>query len=133
MKNKQNKSLRASAVQITLAAVAAISLTSSFTEGRSGETLGLKATTMPDQICVAYAYIPNSGSNNVSVIKGSTNTVVATVPVGQYPTGVAVTPQNTHVYVTNGLSNNVSVIETAINTVVATVGVGSTPTGVAVT
>lgn len=37
----------------------------------------------------AYAYITNSGDNTVSVIDISKNTVVATVPVGLEPTGVA--------------------------------------------
>ncbi len=39
-----------------------------------------------------FAYITNSGSNNVSVIDVSTNTVVDTVDVGEFPNGVAVTP-----------------------------------------
>ena len=39
-----------------------------------------------------FAYVTNSGSNNVSVIDTATNTVVATVPVGENPWGVAVTP-----------------------------------------
>ena len=32
-----------------------------------------------------FAYIPNGGSDNVSVIDTATNTVVATVPVGDLP------------------------------------------------
>jgi YVTN family beta-propeller protein len=54
------------------------------------------------------------------------------VPVGSFPTGVAVDPAGTRVYVTDGVSNTVSVIATATNTVVATVPVGSIPIGVAV-
>jgi len=38
------------------------------------------------------AYVTNAGSDNVSVIRTSDNTVVATVPVGLEPSGVAVTP-----------------------------------------
>ena len=34
----------------------------------------------------------NQFDNTVSVIEAATNTVVATVPVGQGPTGVAITP-----------------------------------------
>ena len=37
--------------------------------------------------------------NTVSVIDTATNTVTATVPVGSYPIGVAVTPDGTKVYV----------------------------------
>jgi DNA-binding beta-propeller fold protein YncE len=53
-------------------------------------------------------------------IDAASNTVVATVPVGQLPTGVAVTPDGTHAYVTNQVSDSVSVIGTATNMVVAT-------------
>ena len=79
-----------------------------------------------------YAYIPNADSNNVSVINTDTNTVVATVPVGAFPIGVAVNPSGTRVYVTNMHDNSISVINTATNTVVATVGVGYWPCGIAV-
>ena len=79
-----------------------------------------------------FAYISNFASDTVSVIDTATNTVVATVPVGTRPYGVAVNPAGTFVYVTNQDSNNVSVIDTATNTVVATVPVGREPHGVAV-
>ncbi|MDF3293222.1 Ig-like domain repeat protein [Streptomyces silvisoli] len=53
--------------------------------------------------------------------------------VGNFPTGVAITPDGLHAYVANEGSNNVSVIATATNTVTATVPVGTTPFGVAIT
>jgi len=77
-------------------------------------------------------YVANSGSNNVSVIDGASNTVVATVAVGSNPRGVAVNPTTNHIYVTDNFSSNVSVIDGASNTVVATVAVGMSPQGVAV-
>ena len=52
------------------------------------------------------------------MIDTATNTVVATVAVGNGPEGVAVTPDGTKVYVANASSANVSVIKTATNTVV---------------
>ncbi len=67
------------------------------------------------------------------MIDAASNTVVATVPVGSLPQGVAVTPDGTHAYVANEFSNTVSVIDTTSNTVVATVTVGNRPLGVAVT
>jgi len=79
-----------------------------------------------------FAYITNYGSNNVSVIDTSTNTVTANVTVGTEPYGVAVNPAGTRVYVSNYLSNNVSVINTSTNTVTANVTVGTKPIGVAV-
>jgi len=67
-----------------------------------------------------YAYIPNAGSNNVSVIRTSDNTVTATVPVGTTPIGVSVSPDGRKVYVANQSSNTISVISTTNNTVTAT-------------
>jgi len=80
-----------------------------------------------------FAYIPNCGSNNVSVIDTATNTVTTTVPVGSTPWGVAVAPDGTKVYVTNEGNNNVSVINITTNTVVAMVPVGTDPKGIAIT
>lgn len=80
------------------------------------------------------AYITRPGinevSNTVSVINTATNTVIATIPVGIAPFGVAVSPDGSKVYVTGEV---VSVIATAMNTVTATIPVGIAPTGVAVT
>src|SRR5438445_13565499 len=83
------------------------------------------------------AYITNLNDNTVSVIDTASNTVMATVPVGNFPNGVAVTPDGAHVYVGNqgdGLvPGTVSVIDTATNKLTATVMVGLFPFGVAVT
>ena len=73
------------------------------------------------------AYITNLTGNAVSVLYTATNTVVATVPVGTAPVGVAVNPAGTRVYVANLNSNTVSVLDTAINAVVATVPIGTAP------
>jgi YVTN family beta-propeller protein len=59
--------------------------------------------------------------------------VVATIPVGVNPVGVAITPNGTRAYVTNESSNTVLVIDTATNSVVATIPVGLAPFGVAIT
>lgn len=72
-----------------------------------------------------FAYVPNYTNDNVSVINLTTNAVVATIPVGFGPFGVAVTPDGTQAYVTNQFSASVSVIDAATNTVIATVGVGT--------
>jgi YVTN family beta-propeller protein len=73
------------------------------------------------------------GSNTVSVINTATNTVFATIPVGNVPQFLAVSPDGTRVYVPNEGSNAVSVINAATNTVVATIPVGSQPVSAAVT
>ena len=79
-----------------------------------------------------HAYVTNYFSKSVSVIATATNTVVATVTVGNNPQGVAVTPDGKHAYVANQGSDNVSVIDTASNTVVATVPVVFGPVGAAI-
>jgi YVTN family beta-propeller protein len=91
-----------------------------------------------------FVYVTNSGwflaSNSVSVIDAAqinnlagTSPVVATIPVGQFPIGVAFTPNGAFAYVANQNSNSVSVINTTTRTAVATVSVGVNPWGVAIT
>jgi YVTN family beta-propeller protein len=69
----------------------------------------------------------------VSVIDTATDKVIATIPVGYSPTGVAVTPDGARVYVPNAFSGTVSVIATGTNTVIDTVPVQAIPHFVAVT
>ena len=74
-------------------------------------------------------YVPDgNGGTTVSVIATATNTVIATIPVGNNPFGVAVTSDSSRAYVAiNGL-NIVSVIDTATNTVVGSpIAVGDSP------
>lgn len=78
-------------------------------------------------LAAPLAYITNQLSNDVSVLDTATNTVVATIPVGSAPRGVAVHPAGTFVYVANNGSGTVSVLDTATNTVIATVTVGDAP------
>jgi YVTN family beta-propeller protein len=80
-----------------------------------------------------FGYVANLDDNTVSVIDTARNAVVATIPVGGFPDGVAATPDGTRAYVTNGFDNNVSVIDTASNTVVATIPVGAAPDAIAIT
>src|SRR5438045_6816512 len=58
--------------------------------------------------------------------------VVATIPVGNNPEGVAVNPLTNRAYVTNISDNDVSVIDGVGNAVIATVNVGNGPFDVAV-
>jgi len=76
--------------------------------------------------------VTNIISNTVSVINAATNTVAATVDVGDYPSGIAMHPDGTYVYVTNIISNTVTIINVATNTVVSTVDVGMYPAGIEV-
>src|SRR5260370_41525163 len=73
------------------------------------------------------AYITNQVSNTVSVIDTAIDMVIATIPVGLAPVGVAVSPDGTKVYITSGTVNTVSVIDAATNTVSATIPVPPPP------
>jgi YVTN family beta-propeller protein len=84
-------------------------------------------TTVPD------VYITNLRSNTVSVINPSTNTVVATVPVGRDPAETVLTPNGTTAYVLNTGAGTVSVVNTSTNSVKATLRVGLLPGHAAVT
>ena len=84
----------------------------------------------------SVAYVVNSGSNNVSVIDTGSNTVTATIPVGNTPIGVVFSPDGTRAYVTNfadSPSGTVSVIDTGANAVIATIAVGGSPVFPAIT
>ena len=74
----------------------------------------------------------------MSVIDTTTNQVVATIPVGDNPRAVAVTPDSTRAYVANAGSqaglDTVSVIDTNTNTAIGSpITVGDNPQGIAIT
>lgn len=79
-----------------------------------------------------FAFITNCGSNDVSVIDIATDRVVATVPVGACPYGVAVTRGGAHAYVTNRDDASLSVIDGTTFRESARIPVGTRPMGVAV-
>jgi YVTN family beta-propeller protein len=76
-------------------------------------------------------YVANAASSTVSVISGSTNSVVATTLVGWFPVWLVHVPSNNKIYVTNEDSNDVYVINAATNKVVKAIPVGSFPFGIA--
>jgi YVTN family beta-propeller protein len=75
-----------------------------------------------------FAYITNSGSNNVSVINTATDKVTATVDGAVEGPGIAATQDGKKVYVANMNSDNFSVIDAATNKVTATVPLGNETT-----
>lgn len=88
--------------------------------------------------CAVFAYVSNTGSDNISVIDTSTNTVVATLPsLESGPSGVAINPAGTRAYVANssGLNPSVSVVDTFHNWIFYVIlnGIGIDPVGLAVT
>ena len=71
----------------------------------------------------------------VSVINGTTNSVIATVKLGpRSPWEVAFNPANGHLYVTNTYNGTVSIIDGSNNSLIATAKVGARedhPNGIA--
>ena len=79
----------------------------------------------------AKAYVTLVNDDAVAVIRTDTNEVTQTIPVGDRPRGIAISPDGQEAYVVNAGDNTVSVINTASKTVVATFPVGDEPQGVA--
>jgi YVTN family beta-propeller protein len=78
-------------------------------------------------------YVVGGATGALYVIDAASNGVLATIPVGKRPWGVAVSADGRFVYTANGMSNDMAVVDVAANKVVGRVGVGQRPWGVAVT
>ncbi|MFO7676611.1 MAG: hypothetical protein R6X12_09895 [bacterium] len=66
-------------------------------------------------------YCANSAGDNVTVIDGATNQVIATVATGRWPAALCYNPTNNKVYCANSGGGGVTVIDGAADTVIATV------------
>jgi YVTN family beta-propeller protein len=77
-------------------------------------------------------YVSNGREGTVSVIDTKENRIIETVPVGQRPWNMAITPDGKKLYVANGRSNNVSVIDTNTNRKLRDIAVGEAPWGVVI-
>src|SRR5574339_414917 len=83
-------------------------------------------------LAAPFAYITNEMDNTVSVIDTAAGKVIASVPVGTRPDGVAITPDGKFVYTANFEADTVSVIDTSDNKVKATVASTHRPSGIVV-
>lgn len=99
----------------------------------NGDSSPRKANITVTPVSTGMAYIPTAREGYVWILNTHNNKGIVKIKVGDYPNGVATSPDGSHVYVVNSYSNNVSVINTSTNTVVKTISVGSDPQGVAVT
>lgn len=66
-------------------------------------------------------YVPNVLADTVSVVDGTSDTIVATIPVGHFPYTALVTRDGSQVFVADSSSDEVSIISTATNKVTHTV------------
>tara|TARA_B100000315_G_scaffold259845_1_gene317615 strand:- start:1705 stop:1902 length:198 start_codon:yes stop_codon:yes gene_type:complete len=63
----------------------------------------------------------------------STDTELVTIPVGDGPWNIAITPDGTRAYVTNRDDNTISILDLSTDTELATISVGDGPRGIAIT
>jgi YVTN family beta-propeller protein len=68
-----------------------------------------------------------TGVDNVSVVNGTNDELLKSVPVGLDPSAVLYDPSDAEVFVANTDSNNVSVISTMTNSVVGSISVDQSP------
>ncbi len=87
-----------------------------------------KATHMiyldPDRTRV---YIPNIGSDNITIMDAATREIITHIPVGAGPEGAAVHPDGQTLYVANQHDNNLHVIDLESYEVVANRRLGTCP------
>ena len=79
----------------------------------------------------AKVYVTLVNDDAVAVVSTTTNEVGPTIPVGDRPRGIAISPDGNEAYVANTGDNTVSVIATATKRVIATIPVGRKPQGIA--
>jgi len=77
-------------------------------------------------------YVACGGGEGILAVNALTYAIEDTIAVGQFPIGLAITPDGSKLYVANAAfgETTVSVIGTATNTVIATITVGLTPSDV---
>lgn len=79
------------------------------------------------------AYVTNSLGNSISAINVSTDLVAQTIPGGNRPSTLGITPDGSQAYIANFFGQNVSVIDTLTNTITTTVPVGQSPNSISIT
>jgi YVTN family beta-propeller protein len=81
----------------------------------------------------AHVYVANNYLKTVSVIKAASNTVVATIPVGDNVRAPVVSPNGARLYVVGGEGPaTVSIIDTTTHAVIATCAAGNSPNDTAI-
>jgi len=80
-----------------------------------------------------YVYVADPGTETVSVIRASSETVTLTIPVGSSPESIAITPDGKTLYVANSGDDTVSVINARDGISITTIDkVGYQPSSLAV-
>jgi YVTN family beta-propeller protein len=69
----------------------------------------------------SFVYLTDSTANAVLVVSTSSDSVVATIPVGLVPQRIVLNAPGTRAYVLNWGGHSISVIDTATNTAISTI------------
>jgi YVTN family beta-propeller protein len=77
-------------------------------------------------------YVSTGRGNHVAVVDTLNRDIVASIPVGSRPWGIARSPDGSRVFTANGASNDVSVIDARNRTELNRIKVGDGPWGLAV-
>ncbi len=100
------------------------------------DTSGISLESNPRGIAINpvtdTAIASNEKSDSVSVINLSTQTVIASIPVGKEPRGVAIDRGLNLAVIGNSHDNTVSIIDLNTNKVTETISVGKEPEGIAI-
>ena len=77
-------------------------------------------------------FVANYGSGNVTIIDGTTDSVVATANAGPNPQAIAVDPSNHKVFVANTRASTVTVLDGTNHTIVGTIKTSKAPFAMAI-
>ena len=78
---------------------------------RPGQPMFLSPQTTPLAAAGGFVYAANTAADTLDVISSTSRQVVARIPVGLDPVGVAVRPDGQEVWVANHISDSISVID----------------------
>src|SRR5579859_1544176 len=112
---------------VALLAIAARSAPQSSKLARERYLSPLEMASSPD---AKLLYIVCQDSDEVRVVDVQASKVIATIPVGHVPRGIALSLAGDHLYVTNAWSDTVSVIDAKTRQVIQTLSTGFEPSGV---
>ncbi|MCB1875738.1 MAG: beta-propeller fold lactonase family protein [Chromatiales bacterium] len=79
-------------------------------------------------LAAPFLFVSNPNGNNLLVIDAATNTVAGTLPVGNFPSGTAVTPDSSRAFVANTADDTLTVIDLDDGDT-RTIAVGDQPAG----
>src|SRR5580658_5347822 len=97
---------------------------------RAGAAALLLAVALP-LMAAPIAYVPNEKSGTLSLIDTADDHVIAEIPVGKTPRGIAASPDGKKLYVSDQPNSALVVVDLASRTVAGSIALGESPEGVA--